>query len=191
MEGRLSSAETSSFSRLLTSSQRVLSAEINFRAIGESEYNNRVEYYMLKNPSVKPPQHRKRLLTFTEKQTRRKKGSEIERERKLQLEVWKKRDAYVATTGAKLSTSYEQCLELPRAIANTDGTPTKGAKSNTTNVLQKQYEKADPAIINCIIIETWMDTTCSDNGGKVFDKHYPMECPSKHWWLCWLFNTTV
>jgi len=129
---------------------------------------------------VLSPHNTERLLTFTEKRTR-KKGSEIERERKFQLELCKKRVAYVATTGAKLSTSYEQCLELPRAIANTDGTATKGAKSNTTNVLQKQYEKADPAIINCIIIETWMDTTCSDNGGKVFDKHYPMECPSKHW----------
>ena len=127
---------------------------INFRAIGESEYNNRVEYYMLKNPSVKPPQHRKRLLTFTEKRTRRKKGSEIERERKLQLEVWKKRVAYVATTGAKLSTSYEQCLELPRA--NTDGTPTEGAKSNTTNVLQKRYKKADPAIIVSSLKPGWI-----------------------------------
>ena len=109
---------------------------------------------MLKNPSVKPPQHRKRLLTSTENRTRRKKGSEIERERKFQLKVWKKRVAYVATTGAKLSTSYEQCLELPRA--NTDGTPTEGAKSNTTNVLQKRYKKADPAIIVSSLKPGWI-----------------------------------
>ena len=38
-------------------------------------------------------------------------------------------------------------MELPRAIANTDGTPTKEAKSNTTNIFQKRYEKADPPII--------------------------------------------
>lgn len=101
----------------------------------------------MKNPSVKPPKHRKKLLTFTKKWARRKKGSEIERERKIQLEVWKKRVAHAATTGVQLSTSYEQCLELPRAIANTDGTPTKGAKSNTTNIFQKRYEKADPPII--------------------------------------------
>ena len=75
--------------------------------MGESEYNNRVEYYMLKNPSVKPPQHRKRLLTFTGKRTRRKKGSEI-------------------------------------------------AKSNTTNVLQKWYEKADPAIIVSSLKPGWI-----------------------------------
>jgi len=61
-----------SFSRLLTSSQRVLSAEINFRAIGESEHNNRVEYYILKNPSVKPPQHRE--TSNLHRETDKKKG---------------------------------------------------------------------------------------------------------------------
>ena len=97
---------------------------LNFRTVGGSEYKNCVEYYLLKNPSIKPTKHRKKLLTFTERRARRKKWSEIERERKIQLEVWKKRVAHAATTGVQLSTSYEQCLELPRAIANTDGTPT-------------------------------------------------------------------
>ena len=129
---------------------------INFRAIGESEYNNRVEYYILRNPSVRPPKHRKRLLTFTEKIARRKKGSEIERERKLQIECWKKRAAYATSTGSQMHVNYEQCLELPRAIATSDGAPMKGSKSNTTNVLQKRYEKAENAIFSTSLKPSWV-----------------------------------
>ena len=88
----------------------------NFRLIGQEEYDHRVEYYILKNPSVKPPKHKKRLLTFTEKRARVKKGSEVERERKLQIQCWKKRVAYAASTGSQISTTFEQCIELPRAI---------------------------------------------------------------------------
>ena len=58
-------------------------------------------------PAAAKAQHRKRLLTFTGKRTRRKKGSEI-------------------------------------------------AKSNTTNVLQKRYEKADPVIIVSSLKPGWI-----------------------------------
>ena len=127
-----------------------------FRAIGESEYKNRVEYYILRTPSVKPPKHRKSLLTFTEKKARRKKGSQIEKERKIQIECWKKRVAYATTTGSKMSTNYEQCLELPRAIAYADGTPMKGAKSNTTTVLEKRYQKAATTILSTSLKSGWV-----------------------------------
>ena len=63
---------------------------MKFREIGQTEFESRVEYNFLRNPSVKPPKRRKRLLTFTERRSRRKKVSEIERERKLQIECWKK-----------------------------------------------------------------------------------------------------
>ena len=52
---------------------------MNFREIGQSEFERRVEYYTLCNPSVKPPKRRKRLLTFTERKSRQKKVSEIDR----------------------------------------------------------------------------------------------------------------
>ena len=40
---------------------------MNFREVGQREFASRVEYYILRNPSVKPPNHRKRLLIFTDK----------------------------------------------------------------------------------------------------------------------------
>ena len=53
---------------------------LNFRGVGQKEYDLRVESYILRNPSVKPPKHRKSLLTFAERRSR-KKGSDIEKER--------------------------------------------------------------------------------------------------------------
>ena len=39
---------------------------------------------------------------------------------------------------------YDQCLELPRAIAMSEGYPVKDTKSTTTNVYEKRYEHATP-----------------------------------------------
>lgn len=125
---------------------------MNFRDIGQTEYERRVDYYIIRNSSVKPPN----LLTFTERQTRRKKGSEIERERKLQIECWKKRVAFATNTGLEVNTTYQQCLELPRAIATFDGKPVKGNKSNITKVVQKRYEKATPPIISTSLKPGWV-----------------------------------
>jgi len=77
------------------------------------------------------------LLKFTERKSRQKKVSEIERERKLQIECWKKRVAFASSTGTQLGHAYEQCIELPQAIATSDGQPNKGTKANTTNVYAK------------------------------------------------------
>ena len=53
---------------------------MNFRQIGQAEFERRVEYFILHTPSVKSPKRQKRLLTFTERRSRRKKVSDIERE---------------------------------------------------------------------------------------------------------------
>ena len=131
---------------------------LNFRDVGQKEYDLRVESYILRNPSVVPPKHRKSLLTFAERRSRGEKGS-IERERKIQIECWKKRVAYAMSTGVQVSTSYEQCLELPRVIATTDGKPVKGTKSNTTKALEKRYANATPPIITTSLKSGWVPET--------------------------------
>ena len=47
---------------------------MNFRDVGQREFASRVEYYILRNPrlSVKPPNRRKRLLTFTDRKSRQR-----------------------------------------------------------------------------------------------------------------------
>ena len=120
---------------------------MNFRQIGQSEYVSIVNYYILRTPSVQPPKHRKSLLTFSERHARQKKGSQIEKERKLQLEYWKKRVSFSVTTGIQDNMSYRQCIELPRAIATVEGKPVKGAKSNTTKWYEKRYHNVTPSVM--------------------------------------------
>ena len=129
---------------------------LNFREIGQSDYDAGVEYYVIRKPSIKPPKHRKRLLTFTERRSRRKKVSAVERERKLQIECWKKRVAFSTTTGAQLQAGYEQVIELPRAIAMSNGTPIKGTKSSTTNCLEKRYQQCTPKVITSSLQPGWV-----------------------------------
>lgn len=100
--------------------------------------------FLLRNPSVTVPKRLKRLLTFTERKSRRRKVSDIEKEMKLQIECWKKRVLYATSIGMNIQNAYEQCIELPRAIATSDGQPMKDNKSNTTKV----HENASPQIIS-------------------------------------------
>ena len=103
---------------------------------------------------MKPPKYQKRLLTFTERKSKRKMVSDIERERKLQVECWKKRMEYASKTGEQLP-AFQQCIELPRAIAYSDGQPTKGAKCNTTKVYEKRYEHASPPVFHASFPTDW------------------------------------
>lgn len=143
---------------------------MHFRDIGESDYKEWVEYYILRTPA-QPPRHKKSLLTFTEKCSRRKKGSQIERERKLQIELWKKRVAFASSTGSQLSLPYEQCIELPRAIANIDGTPVKGTKSKTTHCLERRYEKVIPPIISSALNISWIPEVVVMEGMFLINYH--------------------
>ena len=63
------------------------------------------------------------------------------------------------STGVQVTTSYEQCLELPRANATTDGKPVQGTKSNTTKALEKRYANATPPIIITSLKSGWVPET--------------------------------
>ena len=52
---------------------------MNFRQIGQMEFERRVEYYTLRNPSVRPPKRQKHLLTFTKKKSKYHKSKKNER----------------------------------------------------------------------------------------------------------------
>lgn len=83
----------------------------------------------------------------------------MEKERKLQIECWKKRIAFSTATGLEMQGMYEQCIELPRAIATTDGTPTKGTKSTITNCLEKRYQQSTPPVILTSLHSDWVPDT--------------------------------
>ena len=60
--------------------------------------------------------------------------------------------------------SYQQCIELPRAIATVEDKPLKGAKSNTTKFYEKRYEKLDPPIISTTVRDGWTPDTVMIEG---------------------------
>lgn len=86
--------------------------------------------------------------------------SDIEKE---QIECWKKRLEFTSKTGHQLS-AYQQCIELPRAIATSNGQPMKGTKSNTTKVYEKRYEHAFPPIIHTTFPTGWNPDTVITEG---------------------------
>ena len=129
---------------------------MNFRQLGQTEYERNVDFYILRTPSVNPPKHCKSLFTFTEKCTRQKKGSQIEKERRIQLECWKKRVPFAVTTGIKDSMQYQQCIELPRAIATIDGNQVKSTKSSVTKCYERRYQTVSPPIVSPSMPDGWM-----------------------------------
>lgn len=161
---------------------------LNFRDIGQTEFEIRVEYYTLHNPSVKPPKHRKRLLTFTERRSKRKKVTDIhvEKERKLKIECWKNRVAFANSTGTEIGNMYQQCVELPRAIATTTGQPVKGTKANSTKAYEKHDGHASPPVIRTTLPPEWIPTTVVMEG-MFFNQHHSMECSQKYGRVCSLF----
>lgn len=58
-------------------------ANTRFKEIGQKEFECRVQYAISGSSSVTPAKRRKRLLTFTERRT---KVSEVEKDRRLQIE---------------------------------------------------------------------------------------------------------
>lgn len=129
----------------------------NFRAVGQTEFRSRIEYYILRKPSTNPPKRGKCLLTFTERKSHKKKVTDIERERRLQIECWKKRVTFASTTGTSVPKGYQQFIELPRAIATSSGEQMKGTKANSTKVYEKRY--ASIPVIRSSLPSGWIPST--------------------------------
>ncbi len=125
---------------------------LNFRSIGEDDYKLRVRYYILKEPSVKAPNRKKTLQTFTVKKVKSKKVSQLERDKKLLLSAMKKKIQFSQKIGQPIENPDEQLLEFPRS---NDGIPLKGQKSYFTKILEKRYSNASPPVITPYLPPSW------------------------------------
>lgn len=56
---------------------------LNFREIGQDEFERHVAYYILKEASVHPPLRKKRLQTLSQRKTTRRQLSQLEKDRKV------------------------------------------------------------------------------------------------------------
>ena len=135
---------------------------LNFRTLGLQEFNSRINYYILREPSSKAPMRRKRLQTFTIKKVS-KRASQLDKDRKLVLSCMRKKMKWSLRTGTPIDNAGEQLIALPLALASHEGEPLKGQKSYMTKVLEKHFRDApQPVIVSnyppgwqpqCVIME--------------------------------------
>ena len=129
---------------------------LQFRIIGEEEFQSRVSYFILKTPSVQAPNRRRRLQTFAEKGTRSRQITQLEKDKQLVLTAMKKKMQHSRKTGDPICTPEEQLVQLPLALCTNDGNPLTGQKSYTTKSLESRYKNASPPIFAMELPSGWV-----------------------------------
>lgn len=119
---------------------------LSFREVGQEEFEKHVLYYILKQASVRPPQRKKRLLTFSERKATKRVVSQLERDQKIVQKCLHKKIKWSKQTGRPIDKIAEQFVPIPLALADSNGIPLKGQKSNTTKALKARYKDATPNI---------------------------------------------
>ena len=129
--------------RNLTASTAQREDLLSFHQLGKKLFENRVKAYVLKQASVQVPQKRKALLTFATKPKRNRRHlTSLERELKTVQRCMRLKIANAIRNGTTADVRGEQYLELPRALCDIDGLPTKGQKSLVTNFYQCRYKES-------------------------------------------------
>ena len=128
---------------------------LQFRNIGQEEYKKYVEYYILKKVSVHPPQRKKRLQTLSETRSTKRQISQLERDRRLVQKCLHKKMKWSKQTGQPVDKIAEQYIPIPLALADSNGYPIKGQKSNTTKALKSRYKDAQPAVFLNKLPKAW------------------------------------
>ena len=106
---------------------------LNFRSIGQKQFESRVVSVLLANPSTKAPLRQKTLQTFASTIIKKqKKVSSLQRELQLVQKCMRKKIAYANQRGTLPDVISEQYIELPRAIWDVGSAPIRGQKSTVT-----------------------------------------------------------
>ena len=137
---------------------------LGFRTIGEKEYFNRIDYFILKTPSVKAPRRQRRLQTFTVKTGRSKRLTQAEKDKRLVISAMMKKMQYSKKTGKPIEKPGEQLLEFPLAICDHNGDPLKGTKSYATKCLETRYKTANPPVFLNQLPTDWNPQCCLMEG---------------------------
>ena len=110
---------------------------LNLRSKGQNDFETNVTYTFLVESSVRPRLKRKSVHTFSEAKVTKKRLSNAEKEKKMISLCLKKR---LKAKNYDTSGQCEQYIELPRAIADSNGMPHKGDKSNARRFLEKKVQ---------------------------------------------------
>ncbi len=111
-----------------------------FWGIGQKQFESRIKYFQLREPSAQVPQRKVKLLTYLASKPTKKKIKMIEREKKLVNKCVRLSLAWNSKVDRDHQQKGGQYLELPRAISDPHGRPNKGAKSYAAKWLEKRYK---------------------------------------------------
>ena len=133
---------------------------LNFRQIGQEDYELRIANFILRQPSVEAPNRKRRMQTFSVRQVKTRRVSQLEKDKCLILAAMKKKMQYSKKTGRPIDKPGEQLLEYPVALCDHDGKLLKGQKSYTTNSLEARYKTSQPPVFTAALPTGWR-TQCS------------------------------
>ena len=129
---------------------------LNFRKIGEEEYQLRILYFILKQPSVKAPNRRRALQTFSHKQVNKKRVSQLEKDKKLLITAMKNKIQFAKKTGKPVENPDEQLVLYPLSLCDNEGNPNKGQKHYFTKVIENRYKSLSSPIIKPHFPSNWI-----------------------------------
>ena len=129
---------------------------LHFRNIGQDEFERHVSYYILKEASVHPPMRKKRLQTLSQRKVTRRQLSQLEKDRQMVQKCLHKKIKWSKQTGRPIDKIAEQYIPIPLALADSNGIPLKGQKSNTTKALKMRYKDAIPQVFLNTLPEQWV-----------------------------------
>ena len=129
---------------------------LNCRNIGQEEYQLRISFFILREPSVRAPNRRKALQTLSDrKQKKNKKVSQLERDKRLLVSAMKRKIHFSQKNGKPVDQPGEQLLEYPLSLCDNEGNPLQGQKSYFTKILETRYKLANPPIITPYLPSDW------------------------------------
>ena len=131
---------------------------LNFRDIGREDYLIRISYFILRNPSVKAPNRRQTLKTFSTKIVTKKRVNNLERDRRLVMSAIKKKILFSKKTGTPIERPGEQISEYPLSISDSDGNPIKGQKSYFTKSIEGRYKSSSTPVHDNTLLTCWMNS---------------------------------
>ena len=128
---------------------------LNFRQIGQEDYELRIANFILRQPSVEAPNRNCRMQTFSVRQVKTRRVSQLEKDKCLIIAAMKKKMQYSKKTGRPIDKPGEQLLEYPVALCDHDGKLLKGQKSYTTNSLEARYKTSQPPVFTAALPTGW------------------------------------
>ena len=125
---------------------------LNARTMGRKDFEIAVQYYFFKNPSIKFQKRKRKLLTFSTTQKKKRKQSPAKLEQKTITICTKRAVAWANQHQTTTDCIGVQFIEQPRAFVDVNNKPTKGQKSLITQSLAARYTN----ILSKSLPEKWV-----------------------------------